>query len=205
MSTSVADLLGQPSDRTLEPPVATDDERPVCSEPGCGRPCRKRRGAEGFLPYCSIHNTAHAGGGGSPKSRDPKLLEEARNASAKRIEQQLTGWLALLQRGLVVQEDWYCAKIVGEEGPAIAKAAADVAQDFDWVKTALEKTDKYGTLAILLVAVSKVGLAIGVHHGYVPYAGPIKFLVPPMAPPVPTPEPFTVVPPMQQEGATSVV
>lgn len=200
MSQTVADLLGEPSDRTMEPPEVSD-ERPTCSEPGCTDLCRKRRGAEGWLPYCAPHNAMHGGGSGAPKSRGPAALEANRKASAKKVENTVTGWLGIFQRGLVANGDFYCGKVIGEEGAAFAAAAGDVASEFPWLVKSIEAGDKYLALGTLIVAGSKIGLAMAVHHGVVPYTGVIKFLVPPL-PTVATPEPYTVVPQPGTPGTT---
>jgi hypothetical protein len=43
----------------------------------------------------------------------------------------------------------------------------------------IDKTDKWASLGVLLWAMLRLGLVLGVHHDVVPYVGPVKMLVPP--------------------------
>lgn len=160
-----------------------DGERPTCQELGCERPCRKRRNAEGFLDYCSQHNALHAGNQSSrPRSADPAAMQEARNRSAEKLAERVHGWGVMLQAGFIASDDRYCAAVLGQEWPLIAKSAGDLALDFPILANAIEKTDKYGTLAMLIFHITKMGTAMAVHHGWMENDGVVKFLIPPLTP-----------------------
>lgn len=218
MSQSVADLIaqqanGQPVQEPLPddpddlftdepappaPPAApidsygyTADGRPVCTEPGCPRGCRKIRHSDNFHPYCSAHLTEHNAAGDyagptntgtsgqkTPGSRTPHRLAEERKAAARRVEQNVTGWLAMVQGGFIASGDMYCARGVGEIGPPLAAAVGNVAVDFPILQKGLDKADKWASLGVLAYQIARLGLLIGVHHGVVKYEGPIRFLVP---------------------------
>lgn len=168
----------------VPPPVTTvEGERPTCTEPGCEKPCRKRKNRDDFFPYCAMHNALHAGNQSStPRSGDPMALQEARNRSAEKLAERVFGWGVMLQAGLIANDDRYCAAVLRQEWPLIAKASGELALDFDWLANGIEKVDKYGTLAMLIFHITKMGAAMAAHHGWVQYDGVIRFLIPPMNP-----------------------
>lgn len=119
-----------------------------------------------------------------PKSTSIVGSNQRKAQSVKKIEDQTSHWLGMIQIGLMASGDQYCAAAIGEEGPPIARSIAEVAQDFPLIKKVVESTDKWGALAVLTYHSMRLGLIIGVHHNAVPYTGIVRFMVPPPPPKV---------------------
>ena len=161
--------------------VIADATHPICAEADCAKPVRKA--GKGYSQWCLEHAREHRGER-VPRSRqavveDVKVLADKRTAAVAKTEKTVVSWLVTAQVGFIASGDVYCAKAIEEEGPPIARALAEVAQDFPMLKKTLEAGDKWGALAVLGFHTSKLALAIGVHHNVIPYEGVIKILVPP--------------------------
>jgi hypothetical protein len=168
----VAQIIEAPA-TPVEP---TTDEAPPCED--CGKPCRKA--GRGYSRWCLEHSRDHRGDK-APKSRQPdsvKILADKRTAAVARTEKTVTQWLVMGQVGLIASGDIYCAKAIEEEGPPIARALAEVSQDFPMLRRAIETSDKWGALSVLAFHTGRLALIIGVHHNVVPYEGVVRFLVP---------------------------
>lgn len=156
----------------------SEDEKPIriCVEPDCNNPCVKR--GRGYAKWCQEHLFNHPNTDDKTKANATLVRPPDRGAVAKKAEKQVTALLGALQIAFVSQGDRYCAWAVGETAEDIASNAGILASDIKWVAKAVDAGDKYFAAMLLTLNVAKLGLMIGVHHDWVPYAGPIKFLVP---------------------------
>lgn len=147
----------------------------ICLEPDCENPCVKR--GRGYAKWCGDHLFNHPNSPDkAPASRvitvvdKSKVKEKAKTSTLK--------LLTLPQYAFIAKQDAYCAYMIGEIGPEIAENVGDLAANVKLVANLVEKTETHLALAMLTVNVGRLVLAIGVHHGYVPYSGPIKLIVP---------------------------
>lgn len=183
------DFLKEPTAEELPTEVLVDEEpeippvqtHEICNVAGCTNPVRERKpGARGRAPTkCELHSTVK-----TPKSRTPGseqmnlLSEEERKKSQDKIEKTVRAWLSMLQLAMLARQDVYCARAIGDHGPAIGESLATIAQEFPLLKKTLEAGDKWTAILVLSWNLIQLGLKMGVHHNVVPYEGAIKFLVP---------------------------
>lgn len=106
--------------------------------------------------------------------------ERRKSRAAKKTEQTTLKWLATGQLFLVGKGDTYCARAVGNYGPAIAEAMGAISDDFPWIAKSLSKTDKWGSVITLATVVTQLGVTMAVHHDLLPYNDLTKLLVPPI-------------------------
>lgn len=144
----------------------------MCTEPGCEEPAKKS--GRGYSKFCVEHLFVNKGGSTPVAEHVPVKNERA----ATKAEDQIKALLAATQLGMMAKGDLYCAWAVGETAEGIAKNAGMVAADFKLVARMVDKTDKYFAVTMLAYNVARLGLMVGVHHGMIPYSGPIKLLVP---------------------------
>jgi len=178
-----SDPVGVVTERVVNDQFVQMDDgqtRPVCQEPNCDKPCRKRRNSPDFFPYCAMHNAMHTGSGmASPKSQSYEALQEKRAKSARDVEEMVKGFFLPFQVGLMASGDAYCATALGVEVPPLAKAIGDISMEFRWIQTAVETTDKVSSLVQLAFHFARLCLMVSVHHQWIPYEGAIRFVVPP--------------------------
>jgi hypothetical protein len=147
---------------------------PVCgtTKTHAGKPFKNKASLSAHIKW---HDTMTAVG----RDEAPKELAAKRAKGAAATEEKVKNFFVPVQIGLIGSGDLYCAKAVGEDIPAIAKALGELGEDFPLLKQVVDLTDKWGAISQLAYHGARLAAAIGVHHEWLPYEGPIKFLIPP--------------------------
>ena len=162
-------------------PTAADKPVRICAEEGCNKPCKKR--GRGYAGWCDEHLFNHLGDK-PPKSREIVTID--RSKIAAKAEAQSAILLGFAQKTFLLRGDQYCAYMIGAKGEDISKNIGAVAADFKWMAKVIDKSDKYFALAMLTMNLGELALAIACHHEVIPWAGPVKHLVPKPPPKVET-------------------
>lgn len=164
----------------------------ICYEPNCDNPCVKR--GRGYARFCGEHLFNHPNSPDKPPA-SRVIQVESKSKLKEKAKQSTLKLLTLPQYAFMASGDAYCSYVIGEIGPEIAENVGDIAANVKWVGQGIEKLETHLALAMLTVNVTRLGLAIAVHHEVVPYSGPIKLIVPKPPPKTDTVDPskFRVV------------
>lgn len=162
---------------TVSDETATKPGPLVCTVCGttktaAGKPFKNKASLAAHIKW---HDTMSAVGADQP----PKELAAKRARGAAATEEKVKNFFVPVQLGLLGSGDMYCAKMVGEDIPAIAKALGELGEDFPLLKQVVDLTDKWGAISMLAYHSARLIAGIGVHHEWLPYEGPLKFLIPP--------------------------
>lgn len=148
----------------------------ICLEPGCDNPAKKR--GRGFAKWCDEHLFNHPNSGDDTPPKSRVIVTVDKSKVAKKAEDQVKNLLGFAQLGFYAKGDVYCTWAIGEVGDDIAKHTGTLASNIKWMANFVDKSENTFAIALLILNLAKLGMMIGVHHDAIPYAGPVKLLVP---------------------------
>lgn len=127
----------------------------------------------------AAHHRWHDTGSVVNRGKAPKELDDKRAKAVNETKEMVVNWFVPIQMGLLGSGDTYCAKAIGEEIPLIGTAVGELAEEFPLLKRVVTAGDKWAALGNLAYHVGRLAACVAVHHNLLPYAGPVRFLVPP--------------------------